>query len=144
MLVGITKLVLFPRSLHQSARSFVPVGLCALFPGSLCPFTEPFGAFHLPIWPLETLRRLFVLFPSSLSPPSVQVAALGLPTRPFVTPRTFCTVSEIALPVQRAFHSSPPAQKASYGFPGCSVLLLRYFSLPLGKSWFYVYPGGPL
>ena len=50
--------------------------------------------------------------------------------RTFVTPRTFCTISEIALPVQWAFHRSPLAQKAPCRFPGSFVLLPRYPSPP--------------
>ena len=110
-----------------------PLGpLCLL--GSVCYFQVHFatsvGLGQVSTCPpgLLQLPGSFV-FPSSLSLPSMQVMALCLPTRPFGTSRTFCTVSEVALPVQWAFHSSPPTQKPPCRFPGSFALPLRYLSL---------------
>ena len=64
-----------------------------MFPNSLCPFTEPFGAFPLPTRPLVTSRILCAVTKLTFSA-TMQITALHPPTRPFVTPRTFCTVSE--------------------------------------------------
>lgn len=119
--------------IHQA----VSLGLCTLFPGSLCPFTKPFGAFHLPSWPLVTPRIICAVSKFIFS---ICWAEFGS----FVIPRTFCAVSEIALPVQWAFHSSQPAQKTSCRFSGYFVLLLSYFSPPPRQITALCLPRRPL
>ena len=112
---------------------------CLCLPGCVCCFQVPFAPslslLGLSTCPSDLLRlsESFVLFPSSPSSPLMRIVALRLPTRPFVTPRTFCTVSEIALPFQWAFHISSPTKKASCRFPGSFARLLRYLSLPSRK-----------
>lgn len=90
---------------------------------------------------LLTLLELFTCLPGSQDPltcfkvhfsaPPMHVVALYPSTRAFVTPKTFCPVSEMG------FSQVSPTQDPLHCFQDT-------FVCPLGKLWLSACPGGPL